>query len=322
MKKALIFIFFFLFTLSSYSQILPSHQASHYKSSTGAIQGVSATFTSCDAIRHIGPTQAQVDAEYLGINLEGLVTSSSGIQLFTVPFSGTFTITAIGATGGNEGEPTVEVGHPAKITGEFNLTQGEVIKILVGQHGWKASCRPGWGGGGGTFVTKNDNSPLVVAGGCGGPHLKPWGVGTHSYQNASLTTTGNRGTGNNQAAATNGAGGSGGNGGSGAGLLGNGDVGNNSRSNPCAGVGNHTVPQAFVNGGVGDGFGGGFGGGGGVTNTYGGGGGGYSGGGGAKSGSPYCGGGGASFNGGANQVNILDTNDDFTEADGKVIISW
>ena len=66
MKKALIFIFFFLFTLSSYSQILPSHQASHYKSSTGAIQGVSATFTSCDAIRHIGPTQAQVVAEYLG----------------------------------------------------------------------------------------------------------------------------------------------------------------------------------------------------------------------------------------------------------------
>ena len=66
MKKALIFIFFFLFTLSSYSQILPSHQASHYKSSSGAIQGVSATFTSCDAIRHIGPTQAQVVAEYLG----------------------------------------------------------------------------------------------------------------------------------------------------------------------------------------------------------------------------------------------------------------
>ena len=117
MKKALIFIFFFLFTLSSYSQILPSHQASHYKSSTGAIQGVSATFTSCDAIRNIGPTQVQVDAEYLGTNLEGLVTSSFGIQLFTVPFSGTFTITAIGATGGNEGETTVEVAHPAKIIG-------------------------------------------------------------------------------------------------------------------------------------------------------------------------------------------------------------
>ncbi len=320
--KNYFFFIFFLFTLSSYSQILPSHQASHYKPSSGGIQGNLVTFTSCDAIRHIGPTQAQVDAEYLGTNLEGFVTSSSGIQLFTVPFSGTFTITAVGATGGNESGPTIEVGHPAKITGEFNLTQGEVIKILVGQHGWKASCRPGWGGGGGTFVTKNDNSPLVVAGGCGGPHVKPWGLGTHSYQNASLTTTGNRGTGNNSAAATNGAGGSGGNGGSGAGLLGNGDVGNNSRYNPCAGVGNHTVPQAFVNGGVGDAFGGGFGGGGGVTSTYGGGGGGYSGGGGAQSGSPYCGGGGASFNGGSNQVNILDTNDDFTEADGKVIISW
>ena len=92
-------------------------------------------FTSCDAIRNIGPTQAQVDAEYLGTNLEGLVTSS-GIQLFTVPFSGTFTITAIGATGGNEAETNVEVA-PAKIIGEFNLTQGEVIKILVGQHGWR-----------------------------------------------------------------------------------------------------------------------------------------------------------------------------------------
>ena len=138
--------------------------------------------------------------------------------------------------------------------------------------------------------------------------------GSYSYQNASLTTTGNRGTGNTLAAATNGAGATGANGGGAAGLLGNGDVGNNSRY--------HTVPQAFVNGGVGDAFGGGFGGGGGVTNTWGGGGGGYSGGGGARSGSPYTGGGGASYNGGANQVNTLDTNDDNVEADGKLIISW
>ena len=281
------------------------------------------TITNCGASEESGPSQSNCNTSYSGTSLEGDVTLSSGIQSWTVPYTATYTITATGATGGNESDTNVEVGHPAKMIWEFNLTKGDVLKILVGQHGWKASCRPGWGGGGGTFVTENDNTPLVVAGGCGSSHLGYYGTYTYTY--ASLTTTANVGTGSNLAAATGGAGAtSGSSGGGGAGLTGNGNTGNNVTYQLCTGVAtSHSIPQAFVNGGVGDQIGGGFGGGGGVTNTWGGGGGGYSGGGASVGHNPpYTGGGGASYNGGANQVNALDSNDLNTEADGKVIISW
>ncbi len=274
-------------------------------------------FTNAGAEGSYGPTQIQINSAYAETSLDGLVTiNTQGIQEFVVPVSGSYRIQAIGATGGNQEETHVAVGQPANIAGDFELIQGQVLKILVGQHGFLGSRRPGWGGGGGTFVVIGDDTPLVVAGGSGSGHTD-----LHDYfpeQDANIVEVGKNSSGGT-GAWLNGYGATGGNGGDGAGFYGNGTVGNNSTFDPVDGQTVHTIPQAFINGGAGDEFGGGFGGGGGVTNTFGGGAGGYSGGQGAVD-YPYNGGGGGSFNNGSNQNNVLNDNDRFTMSHGRVTI--
>ena len=108
-------------------------------------------------------------------------TGESGtIQEWTVPFTGNYQIEAYGAQGGNSG--TKVGGKGAKMSGTFQLTQGEVIKILVGQQGigwhnpsfWGYYRIGGAGGGGGSFVVRSPynttGSILVIAGGGGGAH--------------------------------------------------------------------------------------------------------------------------------------------------------
>ena len=61
----------------------------------------------------------------------------------------------------------------ARVRGDFTLQRGQVLKIMVGQQG-KDGGSYDVGGGGGTFVALDDNTPLIVAGGgagagnCGG----------------------------------------------------------------------------------------------------------------------------------------------------------
>ena len=57
-------------------------------------------------------------------------------------------------------------GKGARMRGDFDLTEGEKLKILVGQMGKGGYAASG--GGGGTFVAKSDNTALIVAGGGGG----------------------------------------------------------------------------------------------------------------------------------------------------------
>ena len=98
-----------------------------------------------------------------------------GIQIWTVPISGVFIIEARGASGGNGTENVSAIswkagGLGARIKGEFNLSQGTELKILVGQVGRRGNVGkplPG-SGGGGSFVTRRDNKPLIIAGGGGG----------------------------------------------------------------------------------------------------------------------------------------------------------
>jgi hypothetical protein len=126
-------------------------------------------FTNAGATGRIGPTQAQLDSEYTGTDLEGEVTSDNGIQLWTVPVTGIYQIDAYGAQGGDGAGRSG--GRGARMQGEFMLTAGTQLKILVGQ---TPADRPGNGiddagaGGGGTFVALSDDTPLVVAGGGGG----------------------------------------------------------------------------------------------------------------------------------------------------------
>jgi hypothetical protein len=232
------------------------------------------TFTNAGAIGQTGPSQAQVNAAYNTTTLSGQVTSSNGIQIWTVPVSGLYRIEAAGAQGGGANN----FGRGAIIKSDILLNAGQVLKIIVGQQGGFNPNGSG-SGGGGTFVTTNTNSPIIIAGGGGGQYNS-----SSNLHNANASTSNNgfnSGCGNGT-----GAGGTNGNGGTGCtnnGAAGGGGLLTNGTTSSWG-----TGGLAFVNGGNGGNTSwyadciGGFGGGGGTHGNTGGGGGGggYSGGGG------------------------------------------
>ncbi len=280
------------------------------------------TFTTCGATGSVGPTQIQINNTYTNTNLMNMVVTAAGIQTWTVPVSGLYLIDITGASGGNRiASPTHTAGLGVSMKGEFNLSQGDVMKILVGQKGIDGNATGS--GGGGTYVVRN-TTLLIAAGGGGGA------TGDQNAADGTTLTTGtNDFPGGATPGGTNGGGGSACNGsganhgGGGGGYIGNGAT---STQNNASGGG-----LSFINGGTGGatpGNAGGFGGGGGATAAGstlfggGGGGGGYSGGAGGQQ-INYCqsginrsgGGGGGSYNSGANQVNTAGAN----TGDGKVI---
>ena len=254
------------------------------------------TFTNAGATGINGPSQAQVDAAYAMTTLSGAVTSSNGIQLWTVPVGGNYKIEVYGAEGYGP-----LAGKGAYMSGVFMLSGGQQLKVLVGQQG---GCCVGsgtnqYGGGGGSYVVTSANVPLIIAGGGGGAR---YNTAIVPASHGTVNNNGNPGTGS-----TNGAGGTGGNGGAEAGIAGGGGgFTGNGGGTPHGG-------KSFLNGGQGgtatsSGGWGGFGGGGGANswdNGRGGGGGGYSGGGGAGSATSgqQVGGGGGSYNTGTSQSN-------------------
>ncbi|NBS94101.1 MAG: hypothetical protein EBT27_10330, partial [Betaproteobacteria bacterium] len=137
------------------------------------------TFTNCSATGQYGPTQAQVNAAYTATNLANNVTSSNGIQLWTVPATATYRIEAFGAQGGGNNN----FGRGAQMRGDFQLNAGQQLKIIVGQQG---GYYQSGSGGGGSFVATSANVPLIVAGGGGGQY-----DGGSSIANAHAVTTNN-----------------------------------------------------------------------------------------------------------------------------------
>jgi hypothetical protein len=228
--------------------------------------------------------------------------TTNGVQQWTVPVSGSYRIQASGAKGGDEGNAS-RGGNGARMQGEFTLTSGEIINILVGQQANMSFN----GAGGGTFVYRNatDALPLIAAGGGGG-----WGSSGGSAQGGTSATSGLQGSGGSYQGGTSGNGGqtatNSGWGGAGAGWLTNGQDGGAYGGIAFAPRNGGAGGNIFVCSG---GFGG-FGGGGGGGCNGGGGGGGFSGGG-------TSGGGGGSYNGGANQVNSSAAN----SAPGSVVIT-
>lgn len=295
--------------------------------STSALYDFSSfTFTNGTQTGRFGPSLQNLLSSYdtnenFWLEETEIFDVQDGIQLWTVPQSGSYTIEAWGARGGNN---TISTGFSgglgSRMRGDFDLIQGEVLQILVGQHGLdgSSSCS-GYGGGGGSFVVRQaqgdiqESDILMVAGGGGGG-----GNGPHATLGRKNATTSNDGLAGDRDASSSGLGGTSGNGGlrgtgcvvaagGGAGIFGNGD----SAGGTGGGAG-----LSFVNGGAGgvngsssggSSSGGGFGGGGGGERG-GGGGGGYSGGGGGGLATCSCadlasGGGGGSFNSGTNQDN-------------------
>lgn len=231
------------------------------------------TFSSAGAGGYKGPTQTQVDSAYKNSELAGLIKVENGVQLWTVPKSGTYEIETRGGVGGyyltdsSQGSNRYG-GKGAIMKGEFQLEKGELIKIIVGQNGAMVRNSSGGGGNGtgagGSFVWVASNGNLLIAaGGGGGAGYSQSGYGGNVGTSGSGTYGGSSGQGGRDTTG-------------GSGWL--------SSGGKYAGLG---ILAGGVNG-VGQG---GFGGGANIV----GGGGGYSGGG------RY--GGGGSFNSGTNKVN-------------------
>lgn len=300
-----------------------------YVDETALFAFTSHTFTNAGATGARGPTLANTSSAYAGAAfLGGFFNTIAGIQYFTIPSSGTYTISVAGAKGGNNTTWSIAGANGAFVQATFTLLAGDELKMIVGQMSPNAFylC----GGGGGTFVCYSNNSPIIIAGGGAGgtyfstSYLSSQAMGRIADVVAGANTVGGRGNGgtslngNTPNGATNGSGGLSGlglagannysvgtysSGAGGGGLLTNGGYNANSvtASGNYAEIANGGI--AFVNGGnggektgesyAGDG---GFGGGGSAEYWQyvgGGGGGGYSGGhGGTNWGS---GGGGSSY---------------------------
>ena len=134
--------------------------------------------------------------------------TTQGIQLWTVPATGVYTIRTVGGSGsGTSYGGNSYGGRGVIIEANFTLTQGDVIKILVGQGGAGGGTTNGCEGtgGGGTFVVDNSNNPIIVAGG-GGGGATAYYYQVYNGQDGLTTTTG--GTVGGGAGGTNGSGGS------------------------------------------------------------------------------------------------------------------
>ncbi|MFT3909369.1 MAG: lectin-like protein [Ferruginibacter sp.] len=247
------------------------------------------------------------------------------VQTFKVP-AGVSSI-RIEATGGAGGSMNSYLGgRGAYMSGDFTVTPGETLYLVVGQKGVDANLTySGGNGGGGSFVTRDPqfHNQLLIAAGAGGG-----GGYTDNYeisvlQDATITTNGNSGYGFSAGAGgINGNGGNiitymyGGGGGAGAGWLTNGGSSFDLSNNRSWNNGGKSPANGATGGEATYGNGGAYGGGGSGESGGGGGGGGYSGGGAAYYG--YLGGGGGSFNSGTNQTNLAGIN----TAGGHVIITY
>lgn len=247
----------------------------------GAAIAQTYTFTSCGITGRTGPTQGDVNTAYAATNLNGMVTiNTQGIQEWTVPATGNYSIEAHGASGGTH--PTY-AGRGANMYGEVNLTAGTTLYIIVGQMGSQNSSTNSDGGGGGSFIADGSGLLFVAGGGGGGAQ------NVNASQDASTT-----------ASVANGS----------ASMFGSAGAGYSANGVHFTYSTYTTVAQSFLNGGAGQAGGqaggwpggtygdGGFGGGGSACSCStggGGGGGGYVGGGGGGNGPYISGYGGSSY---------------------------
>jgi hypothetical protein len=313
-----------------------------------ATAATSYLFGTAGATGTAGPNQSQLNSAYTGTSLQGAVTSNNGIQSWTVPTTGSYSITVVGAAGGAGalGPVSTQVatngGLGMSITGTFNLSSGTVLQLIVGQKGINAiNTSNGYangGGGGGSFVyiSSSDATPLIAAGGGGGG-------GSSAGMDAVATAKGTNGNGDTSGGTTALTAGNGGtlssnatrSGGGGGGWL---TDGTKFTSALCSGAG--TAAQSPRNGALGGwsntinsngttygvnilqghgGFGGGGAGNGACTTAGPGGGGGFSGGGGGGQVSTIYvgGGGGGSYNSGSSQI----INGAINSGDGSILIA-
>jgi len=306
--------------------------------SSGLYSFTTHTFTNANATGRTGPTLEQVRTAYStaiwaqSTSPKYLDMVTQGIQEWTVPETRSYIIECRGAQGAGKGNYIG--GNGATIIGTFNLTQGEVLCIVIGQLGVFGPGERGGGGGGGSFVYRKTDSLLYIiagGGGGGGFHLGFGGGGSATQTPVNGGGSGNGGYqgfgygGNGGGFSLNydndswndAAGGGGGwlsGGGTGVTIGPPNNVGFGGADRSAGFIGGYNA-QFNTNGGAGNGGFGGGGGSGGEGDFSGGGGGGYTGGGGGNNWPAVIpdvgfggGQGGGSYNNGTNKTNTAGVN--------------
>jgi hypothetical protein len=123
-------------------------------------------FEPCDATGAEGPDQDDCDGAYASGPLQGLVQVADGLQQWTVPATGEYWLTAVGAQGASA-NPNQSGGRGALVAAPFVLEAGSVLTVAVGQRGVGDGTLANGGGGGGTWVALDGEIVLVAAGGGG-----------------------------------------------------------------------------------------------------------------------------------------------------------
>ena len=169
----------YLFVNSGVTQIgnLTSYTNFSQFSSVGGLYNMVLPFrfTNMGATGSTGPTSITYGAITPGYGTANVLTLSGGIQYWTVPFTGLYTIEAGGAS--------TPGGSGAVMSNTVTLTQGTVISILVGQQS------TGLTGAGGTFVVNGSNA-LVVAGGAGAYGSAIFSIGAQGNSGAGFSSDG------------------------------------------------------------------------------------------------------------------------------------
>ena len=173
------------------------------------------TFTNCGKIGATGPSYLDCfsvyskNSEFAWAKDPDLYKiNQEGYQEWKVQTTGVYNVIASGAQGGKMGSSwTIHgmsyPGNGAIISADFELKEGEIIYIAVGQIGMTIE---GGGGGGGTFVVKKRHGSdfsqakeedilLIAAGGAGSPCDGQYGKGGHgqSTRHSKLKGTGGSG---------------------------------------------------------------------------------------------------------------------------------
>ncbi|XP_062253178.1 tyrosine-protein kinase receptor [Platichthys flesus] len=194
-------------------------------------------FNSCGASGPQGPTQAQCDSTYRNKNVSVTVGKEGplrGVQMWRVPATNRYLISAYGAAGGKGAKNHNKRNHGVFISAIFPLEKGDVLYILVGHQGEDACpgrnpltqkiCLGEWsviednlrgeagaewaggggGGGGSTYIFKMESGeliPLLIAAGGGGnayledPESSLDQIPLEQYENSTIRPSSNGRTG-------------------------------------------------------------------------------------------------------------------------------
>ncbi|KAM7375897.1 hypothetical protein PAMP_005659 [Pampus punctatissimus] len=194
-------------------------------------------FNSCGASGPYGPTQAQCDNTYRNKNVSVTVGKEGplkGVQIWRVPATNRYLISAYGAAGGKGAKNHNKRNHGVFISAIFPLEKGDILYILVGHQGEDACpgrnphtqkiclgessvieddlrgeagaewAGGGGGGGGATYIYKMEAGelvPLLIAAGGGGnayledPESSLDQIPLEQYENSTIAPSTNGQTG-------------------------------------------------------------------------------------------------------------------------------